>query len=105
MQRQAVSFSVGESPSWLRHRILIPAYQGSNPCSPAKVSLPGLSMTRAPAGKLKTEPPRAALFFVVRPRSPDDRVLQVSFNAYTSGTPNGLRKPDGFYRQCQSGAS
>jgi hypothetical protein len=26
---------VGESPSWLRHRILIPAYQGSNPCSPA----------------------------------------------------------------------
>lgn len=26
---------LGESPSWLRHRILIPAFQGSNPCSPA----------------------------------------------------------------------
>src|SRR5688572_17064717 len=26
---------VGESPSWLRHRILIPAYEGSNPSSPA----------------------------------------------------------------------
>src|SRR5690606_30405795 len=26
---------VGESPSWSRHRILIPAFQGSNPCSPA----------------------------------------------------------------------
>ena len=30
--------SVGESPSWLRHRILIPACEGSNPSSPA----PGL---------------------------------------------------------------
>ncbi len=26
----------GESPSWLRHRILIPTYEGSNPSSPAK---------------------------------------------------------------------
>ena len=26
---------VGESPSWLRHRILIPACEGSNPSSPA----------------------------------------------------------------------
>src|SRR5690606_38145341 len=26
---------VGESPRRLRHRILIPAFQGSNPCSPA----------------------------------------------------------------------
>ena len=26
---------VGESPSWLRHRILIPAFEGSNPSSPA----------------------------------------------------------------------
>ena len=25
----------GESPSWLRHRILIPACEGSNPSSPA----------------------------------------------------------------------
>ena len=25
----------GESPSWLRHRILIPAFEGSNPSSPA----------------------------------------------------------------------
>ncbi len=28
-------FSAGESPSWLRHRILIPAFEGSNPSSPA----------------------------------------------------------------------
>ena len=27
--------SAGESPSWLRHRILIPAFEGSNPSSPA----------------------------------------------------------------------
>jgi hypothetical protein len=27
--------SAGESPSWLRHRILIPAREGSNPSSPA----------------------------------------------------------------------
>jgi hypothetical protein len=27
---------LGESPSWLRHRILIPACEGSNPSSPAK---------------------------------------------------------------------
>src|ERR1035438_486433 len=27
---------VGESPSWLRHRILIPACEGSNPSSPAR---------------------------------------------------------------------
>ena len=27
--------TVGESPSWLRHRILIPAFEGSNPSSPA----------------------------------------------------------------------
>ncbi|MEY3189926.1 MAG: hypothetical protein RIS10_43, partial [Pseudomonadota bacterium] len=26
---------VGESPSWLRHWILIPACEGSNPSSPA----------------------------------------------------------------------
>src|SRR3984885_11834440 len=30
--------SVGESPSWLRHRILIPAFEGSTPSSPAKNS-------------------------------------------------------------------
>src|SRR5580700_7791325 len=30
--------SVGESPSWLRHRILIPAFEGSSPSSPAKNS-------------------------------------------------------------------
>ena len=29
---------VGESPSWLRHRILIPTCEGSNPSSPAKSS-------------------------------------------------------------------
>ena len=28
-------FPAGESPSWLRHRILIPAFEGSNPSSPA----------------------------------------------------------------------
>ena len=28
--------SLGESPSWLRHRILIPTCEGSNPSSPAK---------------------------------------------------------------------
>ena len=27
--------TTGESPSWLRHRILIPACEGSNPSSPA----------------------------------------------------------------------
>ncbi len=31
-------FSAGESPSWLRHRILIPAFEGSNPSSPATES-------------------------------------------------------------------
>ena len=30
---------VGESPSWLRHRILIPAFEGSSPSSPAKFLL------------------------------------------------------------------
>ena len=30
--------SVGDSPSWLRHRILIPTRIGSNPISPAKHS-------------------------------------------------------------------
>jgi 4-diphosphocytidyl-2-C-methyl-D-erythritol kinase len=30
-----VAVHLGESPSWLRHRILIPAYEGSNPSSPA----------------------------------------------------------------------
>src|SRR5688572_19499596 len=29
---------VGESPSWLRHRILIPTCEGSSPSSPAKTS-------------------------------------------------------------------
>ncbi|SOY50081.1 hypothetical protein CBM2587_A20212 [Cupriavidus taiwanensis] len=29
---------VGESPSWSRHRILIPAFEGSNPSSPAITS-------------------------------------------------------------------
>ena len=33
------STRVGESPSWLRHWILIPACEGSNPSSPAKSSL------------------------------------------------------------------
>ena len=28
-------YVAGESPSWLRHRILIPAFEGSNPSSPA----------------------------------------------------------------------
>ena len=31
-----IRFFVGESPSWLRHRILIPACEGSSPSSPAK---------------------------------------------------------------------
>ena len=31
----AESYAAGESPSWLRHRILIPAFEGSNPSSPA----------------------------------------------------------------------
>ena len=30
-----VAGRIGESPSWLRHRILIPAFEGSNPSSPA----------------------------------------------------------------------
>ena len=29
---------VGVSPSWLRHRILIPAFAGSTPSTPAKIS-------------------------------------------------------------------
>ena len=35
--RAIISFSLGESPSWLRHWILIPACEGSNPSSPAKI--------------------------------------------------------------------
>ena len=31
----ATKFIAGESPSWLRHRILIPAFEGSNPSSSA----------------------------------------------------------------------
>jgi hypothetical protein len=31
---------VGVSPSWLRHRILIPAFAGSNPSTPAKFIWP-----------------------------------------------------------------
>ena len=34
---------VGESPSWLRHRILIPAFEGSNPSSPASNSMTAMS--------------------------------------------------------------
>jgi hypothetical protein len=34
-RKQARNGCVGESPSWLRHRILIPACEGSNPSSPA----------------------------------------------------------------------
>jgi hypothetical protein len=34
--RGTLRSTLGESPSWLRHRILIPAYEGSNPSSPAK---------------------------------------------------------------------
>jgi hypothetical protein len=30
----------GESPSWLRHWILIPACEGSSPSSPAKIQTP-----------------------------------------------------------------
>jgi hypothetical protein len=33
-------YVAGESPSWLRHRILIPAFEGSNPSSPAKIHMP-----------------------------------------------------------------
>src|SRR5882724_3913459 len=29
--------ALGESPSWLRQRILIPPYEGSNPSSPAMI--------------------------------------------------------------------
>ena len=38
---------VGDSPSWLRHRILIPTCVGSNPTSPAKSRFFGES----PSGK------------------------------------------------------
>ena len=34
-KRTCAQVSAGESPSWLRHRILIPAFEGSNPSSPA----------------------------------------------------------------------
>jgi hypothetical protein len=34
--RRKPDSGVGESPSWLRHRILIPTCEGSNPSSPAK---------------------------------------------------------------------
>src|SRR5207244_2807922 len=38
------STGVGESPSWLRHRILIPTCEGWNPSSPARFLLiPGAS--------------------------------------------------------------
>ena len=35
-EQKAARACVGESPSWLRHRILIPTFEGSNPSSPAK---------------------------------------------------------------------
>ena len=35
--RAIIAISLGESPSWLRHWILIPACEGSNPSSPAKI--------------------------------------------------------------------
>jgi hypothetical protein len=38
---------VGESPSWLRHWILIPACEGSNPSSPAKY-VPGRTTVAQP---------------------------------------------------------
>ena len=37
----------GESPSWLRHRILIPAFEGSNPSSPATFVVKGLNSSEA----------------------------------------------------------
>ena len=38
--RAIIAISLGESPSWLRHWILIPACEGSNPSSPAKIPNP-----------------------------------------------------------------
>ena len=37
---------VGDSPSWSRHWILIPAFQGSNPWSPTKLSQSGEVVSR-----------------------------------------------------------
>ncbi len=38
--RYRIASIVGESPSWSRHRILIPACEGSSPSSPAKIENP-----------------------------------------------------------------
>jgi len=37
IRRKVCVSEIGESPSWLRHRILIPACEGSNPSSPATI--------------------------------------------------------------------
>ncbi|CDW92714.1 hypothetical protein THICB2_230138 [Thiomonas sp. CB2] len=54
----------GESPSWLRHRILIPAFEGSSPSSPAtifeSVSLAALQ-TAGSAGENKSSGTSGAL--------------------------------------------
>src|SRR3569623_3669087 len=83
MQRQATG-CVGESPSWLRHWILIPAFQGSNPCSPAIKS-----KEKTVSRQCETLSPALAAF--------------QTFNDCIQGS-HGARKPVGFYRQCKSGA-
>src|SRR5450830_1165073 len=57
--------SVGESPSWLRHRILIPAYQGSNPCSPATNFLRSVDAQAPAEVKQKNAPAEPGLFYSV----------------------------------------
>jgi hypothetical protein len=44
---------VGVSPSWLRHRILIPAFAGSTPSTPAKIQ-PRAHALHEPVNHLKS---------------------------------------------------
>jgi hypothetical protein len=45
-ENQLSRLAVGVSPSWLRHRILIPAFKGSSPFSPASFFIRGIVVRR-----------------------------------------------------------
>src|SRR5437763_1829557 len=85
------SLALGESPSWLRQRILIPPCEGSNPSSPAirfRDEGPGIR-------DWQHSEPRVRLIFCEQGWG---RVPGPWTRAH------GLRKPDGFHRERQPAA-